>query len=63
MTYRTGHIKRDPVSKSSAIKTIFPDNVPELAGQSWLVASVNLGPKYVPTEAVESWDDIYTPEA
>jgi hypothetical protein len=62
MTYLTGHVKRDPVTKSVAIKTIFPDNVPELAGQSWLVATVNFGPRTAPTEAVASWDDIYTPE-
>lgn len=60
--YSTGHVKRDPASKAVATRTVFPDAEP-MTGKAWLVATVNLGARFAPTADVETWDDLYTPEA
>lgn len=55
MTYAVGHVKRDPVTQSTATKTIFP------AGLAWSVSTINKGGQNARTEDVELWDDIYIP--
>lgn len=60
--YLMGHVKRDPSSGAVAIRTAQPDQVP--AGsfaqvQSWLVSSAFSGVSFLPTAAVDGWDDIY----
>jgi hypothetical protein len=63
MAYLSGHIKRNPATKASATKTVYSEDVPELAGKAWLIATVNFGPRFAATAEVEGWDDIYIPEA
>lgn len=59
MTYRTGHVKRNPQNDEVAVRTmfdadLFPHNV-------WLVASVGSGAKTAEAAYVEGWVDLYTP--
>lgn len=65
--YYTGHVKRDPASNSSALRTIFPeDQGPQLAGMAWLVATPNTGARHAATGEVDGWEDLYVapdPEA
>ena len=65
MTYATGHIKRNPATGESAIRTIFSEDTPEMIALAvgWLVCTTNRGPRNAPTAEVESWDDLYTPPA
>lgn len=52
-----GHIKRDPVTGSSAIRTSFSDTeYPEL---SWLIATQDSGALTRPHAYVEGWEDMY----
>ncbi len=62
MSYLIGHIKRNPVSGEVALRTIFPDDEPALAGQAWLVATSNRGAYFAKTGELTDWDDLYTPE-
>lgn len=57
-----GHVKRDPVTGSVAIRTRFPEDIPELAEMAWLVSTVAGGPRNAKSVEVESWDDLYAPE-
>lgn len=59
--YAEGHIKRNPNTGAVAVRTQFPEDIEQLAGMAWLVATTNLGAKNAATGDVESWDDIYTP--
>lgn len=61
--YQQGHIKRDPTTGATAIRTHFPDDDAAFAEMAWLVATVNVGSKHVVTAAVDAWDDLYTPPA
>ena len=63
MSYRMGHIKRDPATGSVAIRTAFDENNPQLAGLAWSVATYNLGPRSTSSAEVADWDDLYTPPA
>ena len=63
MTYRMGHIKRDPATGSVAIRTAFDDTNPQLAGLAWLIGTYNLGPRNASSAEVAEWDDLYTPPA
>lgn len=58
MTYATGHIKRNSDTGEVALRTIFPEEVPE---SLWLVSTVNKGPYMTSTDKVEGWIDLYTP--
>jgi len=59
MTYIKGHIKRDPVTGASAVRTEFPeDSLPDLA---WLVATLKMGAKNAQTSEVDGWDDLFVP--
>lgn len=58
--YYTGHIKRDPESGASALRTIFPeDQGPQLANMAWLVGTPNTGARHAPTSEVDGWDDLF----
>jgi len=61
--YAEGHIKRDPATGASAIRTVFPDDesTPQLAAMTWLVATTNVGARHARTSEVEAWDDLYVP--
>lgn len=61
--YLQGHVKRDPLSGTVAIRTMFDDDpaIPVMAGQAWLTATSNRGAHFAPTSVVESWDDLYVP--
>lgn len=65
--YYEGHVKRDPETKSSALRTIFPeDQGPQLAAMAWLVATPNAGARHAKTDEVDGWEDLYVepnPEA
>lgn len=61
VVYAEGHVKRDIESGAVAIRTIFPEDEPALAGQAWLVATVNRGAQFARTVEVEGWDDVFTP--
>lgn len=63
--YFEGHIKRDPASGAVAIRTNQPETPPPGSFsivQAWLVSTTFSGAHYVPTEAVATWDDLFTPE-
>lgn len=60
--YNQGHVKRDPDTGAVAIRTQFPEDIEQLRGMAWLVATFNLGARNAFTSEVESWDDLYTPE-
>lgn len=62
MSYLEGHIKRDPSSGSVAIRTIFPEDEPTLAGQAWLLATANRGALFLRSSDVENWDDLFVPD-
>jgi hypothetical protein len=60
--YLEGAIKRDPVSGSVAIRTIFPEDQSEqLANMAWLVATTNVGARHTTSDAVAEWEDLYVP--
>ena len=61
MSYETGHVKRNPADGSVAVRTVFPDDEPALAGQAWLMATTGRGAHFARAEDVAGWDDIYTP--
>ena len=63
VVYNEGHVKRDADTKSVALRTIFPEDEPALAGQAWLVATPNRGAYFARTSDVASWVDVYTPPA
>lgn len=57
----TGHIKHDPDSGAVAIRTVLPEDNPQLAGRAWLIATAGSGVRSGPTTEVEGWTDLYTP--
>ena len=62
--YQTGHVKRNPETGETALRTIFPeDQGPQLANMAWLVATKNMGARNSKTEDVEGWDDVFVPPA
>lgn len=61
MSYLEGHIKRDPVSGSVAIRTYFSEANPQLAGMAWLVATSTTGARHARTNEVADWEDLHTP--
>lgn len=63
MSYATGHIKRNPDTGAVAIRSRFPDDKPEFERFQWHVANPITGPKSCSTADVESWDDLFVPEA
>jgi hypothetical protein len=60
--YVEGHVKRDPVSGAVAVRTQFPEDIEQLRGMAWLVATTNIGARNAPTAEVEDWEDIHIPE-
>jgi hypothetical protein len=58
--YQAGHVKRDPATGASAIRTVFPEVGP-LIQHAWLVATVDSGAVSKTTADVHLWDDIYDP--
>ncbi len=56
-TYHEGHIKRNPDAPEVAIRTMFDDTNPGLAGMAWLVSTSRAGARNAPTSEVESWID------
>ena len=59
----TGSIKRDPTTGAVAIRTHFDESNPQLAPMAWLIATTNIGPRTVGSDAVADWDNLYTPPA
>ena len=59
--YLEGHVKRNPSDSTVAVRTIFPEDEPVLAGQAWLSATTSRGAHFLRTADVDSWDAIYTP--
>lgn len=57
-----GHIKRDPVTGSVAIRTIFSEDEPALAKMAWLIATPNVGARHGLSDEVADWEDLYQPE-
>lgn len=53
-------VKRNPATGEVALRTIF--NIPELEHMAWLVATPNMGARYVGDAAVADWDDLFVPE-
>lgn len=62
MPYATGHVKHDETSESVAIRTHLPDE-PPFSDKAWLVATARMGAQLKPTADVESWPDLFVPEA
>lgn len=61
MSYQKGHIKRDPVAGTVAIRTVFPDTE-DFAHMQWLTATTGRGAHNKTNADVEGWDDLYVPE-
>lgn len=59
--YAQGHVKRDPDTGNVAVRTVFPEDEPVMAGQAWLIATPNRGAHFAKSEEVIGWDDLYTP--
>lgn len=59
--FAAGHIRRDPVSASVAVRTVFSEV--EFPDMAWLVATTNFGAKNVASSYVEGWDDLLVPDA
>jgi hypothetical protein len=59
--YQTGHVKHDPDSGAVAIRTVLPEDNPQLAGRAWLIATAGSGVRTGPTTEVDEWDDLFTP--
>lgn len=59
--YKVGHVKRDPETKTIAIRTRFPDD-PRLSHLAWLVATTHSGSRNAPTTEVETWEDLVVPD-
>lgn len=63
--YYMGHVKREPVHGLIALRTGQPEpaegEVMLLGGQvqTWMVMSPFSGVSFLPTAAVDAWDDIY----
>lgn len=62
--YLTGHVKRDPLTGTTATRTVFPEANPALTSRAWALSSPRppkVGPGWAGTAEVDSWDDLYTP--
>jgi hypothetical protein len=59
--YILGHVKRDPVTGSVAVRTIYPESDVILAQRAWMIATPHEGSRHVATEEVADWDDLYAP--
>lgn len=59
-TYQTGAVKYDPVSKSVAIKTIYPE-VEGFLDRQWGVMTTDRGGCFLSNEQVATWVDISVP--
>lgn len=59
--YALGHVKRDPMTGSVAVRTLYSDSDPILGQRAWSVATPHEGTRQVPTDEVAGWDDLYTP--
>lgn len=60
----TGSVKRNPETGDVAVRTAFPEGEnSQLDGMAWLVATVQIGARHATSGEVESWDDLYTPDA
>lgn len=63
--YLEGHVKRDPVTGSVAVRTNQPETSPAdsfAIVQAWLVATTYSGAHFASTDVVAGWDDMYVPE-
>ena len=62
--YYMGHVKREPQNGLIALRTGQPEpgegQMPYAGqAQTWMVMSPYSGVSFLPTSAVDSWDDIY----
>lgn len=60
-SYVLGHVKRDPMTGSVAVRTVYPESDVILAQRAWSVATPHEGTRQAPTSDVEDWDDLYNP--
>lgn len=58
MSYSAGDLKRDPATGNVAIRTVFPEDDPQMAKMAWLVATPNIGAIHATSADVADWDDI-----
>lgn len=58
----TGHVKRNPATDEVAVRSIFDEDEPSLAGQAWMVISPGRGARFAASPEVADWDDLYTAE-
>lgn len=63
MTYATGHVKRNTETGETALRTVFPEDTPQMAALAWLVSTTNQGARNATGAEVESWADLYVPPA
>lgn len=62
MPYATGHVKRDPETGTIAVRTVYDENIPQLARRAWQIATPNIGGRAGFTTEVEDWEDLFIPE-
>jgi hypothetical protein len=65
MSYRKGHIRRNPETGEIAIRTMFPeDQGSTLAGLAWIISSADNGARHSKTPEIEEdgWEDFWVPE-
>jgi hypothetical protein len=55
----TGHVKRNPATGEVAVRSIFDEDEPSLAGQAWLVVSPSRGARFVASSETSDWNDLY----
>jgi hypothetical protein len=61
-SYRTGHVKRNPVTGEVALQTVFSEHEgQQFVSMAWLVATKNIGARNASAADVADWDDLFTP--
>lgn len=56
--YPTGHLKRHPDTGDVAMRTHFPETIPELARLAWVIVSAVSGARSGSTADVSDWPDL-----
>ena len=58
--YVAGSVKRNTALNEVAVRTIFPEDEPSMAGQAWLVATPSKGAYFLKTSDIEvdGWVDV-----
>lgn len=61
MTYKAGHIKRDPVTGHVGIRTVLQANQPATQQYAWSVSAHDVGSRNLSDADVADWEDLYVP--